>query len=115
MKYNLRYLLVIAASFFAINLSAQKRITEGTISYDIVVNTGDSKPSLAAMFDGATSIVYIKGDLSRSEMVSSLGIQSTIADAKTGNVTVLKEYGEQKYMIKMTPDNWKDANKKYQG
>ena len=115
MKYNLRYLLVIAASFFAINLSAQKRITEGTISYDIVVNTGDSKPSLAAMFDGATSIVYIKGFLSRSEMVSSLGIQSTIADAKTGNVTVLKEYGEQKYMIKMTPDNWKDANKKYQG
>jgi GLPGLI family protein len=115
MKYNLRYLLVIAASFFAINLSAQKRITEGTISYDIVVNTGDSKPSLAAMFDGATSIVYIKGYLSRSEMVSSLGIQSTIADAKTGNVTVLKEYGEQKYMIKMTPDNWKDANKKYQG
>jgi GLPGLI family protein len=67
------------------------------------------------MFDGATSIVYIKGFLSRSEMVSSLGIQSTIADAKTGNVTVLKEYGEQKYMIKMTPDNWKDANKKYQG
>ena len=115
MKNKLRYLLLIAASFLAINLSAQKRITEGTISYDIVVNTGDSKPSLAAMFDGATSIVYIKGFLSRSEMVSSLGIQSTIADAKTGNVTVLKEYGEQKYMIKMTPDNWKDANKKYQG
>ena len=115
MKYNLRYLLVIAAFLFAINLSAQKRITEGTISYDIVVNTGDSKPSLAAMFDGATSIVYIKGFLSRSEMVSSLGIQSTIVDAKTGNVTVLKEYGEQKYMIKMTPDNWKEANKKYQG
>ena len=115
MKNKMRYLLVIAASFLAINLSAQKRITEGTISYDIVVNTGDSKPSLAAMFDGATSIVYIKGAMSRSEMVSSLGIQSTIVDGKTGNVTVLKEYGEQKYMIKMTPDNWKEANKKYQG
>ena len=115
MKNKLRYLLVLAASFLAINLFAQKRITEGTISYDIVVNTGDSKPSLAAMFDGATSIVYLKGAMSRSEMVSSLGIQSTIVDGKTGNVTVLKEYGEQKYMIRMTPDNWKEANKKYQG
>ena len=115
MKNKLRYLLVLAASFLAINLTAQKRITEGTISYDIVVNTGDSKPSLAAMFDGATSIVYLKGAMSRSEMVSSLGIQSTIVDGKTGNVTVLKEYGEQKYMIRMTPDNWKEANKKYQG
>src|SRR5688572_4646423 len=115
MKNKLRYLLVIAASFLAINLFAQKRITEGTISYDIVVNTGDSKPSLAAMFDGATSIVYLKGAMSRSEMVSSLGVQSTIVDGKTGNVTVLKEYGEQKYMINMTPVEWKDANKKYQG
>lgn len=115
MKNKLKYLLVITGFFFAINLAAQKRITEGTISYDIVVNTGDSKPSLAAMFDGATSIVYLKGFMSRSEMVSSLGIQSTIVDGKTGNVTVLKEYGEQKYMIKMTSDNWKDANKKYHG
>lgn len=115
MKNRPGYLFVFLAFFYAPDLSAQKRITEGTISYDIVVSTGDSKPSLAAMFDGATSIVYIKGFMSRSEMVSSLGIQSTIVDGKTGNVTVLKEYGEQKYMINMTPANWKDANKKYNG
>ena len=32
-----------------------------------------------------------------------------------GNVTVLKDYGEQKYMITMTPQNWKESNKKYEG
>lgn len=95
------------------NLFAQKRITEGVISYDIVVNTGNSNPSIANMFDGATSIVYVKGYLSRFERVSSLGLESTIVDAKTGKINVLKEYGEQKYMIIMNADNWKDANKKY--
>ena len=101
--------------FWVLNVNAQKRITEGTISYDIVVNTGNSNPSIADMFNGATSIVYLKGYQTRFERVSSLGVESTIVDGKTGNVNVLKEYGEQKYMITMTPDNWKDANKKYEG
>jgi GLPGLI family protein len=48
-------------------------------------------------------------------MISSLGSQSTIIEGKTGNVTILKSYGEQKYMIKLTPDNWKEANKRYDG
>lgn len=97
------------------NANAQKRISEGTISYDIVVNTGNTNPSIADMFDGATSIVYLKAYQVRFEQVSALGVESTIIDGKTGKVNVLKEYGEQKYMISMTPENWKDANKKYSG
>jgi GLPGLI family protein len=98
-----------------INVSGQKRITEGTITYDIVVATGSNNPSIADMFDGATSVVYLKGYNTRFERVSSLGVEATIVDGKTGKVNVLKEYGEQKYMITMTPENWKDANKKYEG
>lgn len=105
--------LVLGVAVFALSASAQKKITEGTISYDIVINTGDASPQIADMFDGATSVVYIKGNQSRSEMISSLGTQSTIIDSKTGNVTVLKEYGDQKFMIPMAPAEWKDANKKY--
>jgi len=110
-------ILLVFAMLFATagNLFAQKKITEGTISYDIIVNTGDKNPSIAAMFDGATSIVYLKGYQTRFERVSSLGVESTIVDGKTGKVNVLKEYGDQKYMITMTPENWKDANKKYEG
>lgn len=108
-------LFLVAGLFPAFIATAQKRITEGTISYDIVVNTGNSNPSIADMFNGATSIVYLKGYQTRFERVSSLGVESTIVDGKTGNVNVLKEYGDQKYMITMTPANWKDANKKYEG
>lgn len=89
---------------------AQKRFSEGTILYDISITTGTDKPQNADFLNGATSAVYIKGDKSRTEMVSSLGTQSTIIDGK--NITILKEYGEQKYMIKLTPEDWKDANKR---
>lgn len=112
MKQFSGFLLVGLLMF--IQGSAQKRITEGTISYDIVVSSNEEKPTLASMFDGASSIVYIKGNLSRSEMISSLGTESRIVDAKTGKVTVLKEYGAQRYMINMTPSDWKDANKRYE-
>jgi len=115
MKKITALLLIGSSLFLAFTANAQKRITEGTISYDIVVNTGNTNPSIADMFNGATSIVYLKGYQTRFERVSSLGVESTIVDGKTGNVNVLKEYGDQKYMITMTPENWKDANKKYEG
>ncbi|MBN8687818.1 MAG: hypothetical protein J0M10_12400 [Chitinophagales bacterium] len=96
-------------------LQAQRRLTEATISYDIVINTSNKTPQAADLLDGATSVVYLKSNSSRADMISSLGTQATIVDGKSGNVTVLKEYGEQKYMITMTPANWKESNKKYEG
>ena len=107
--------ILVALSFFATTVFAQKKITEATISYDIVINTSSDKPQAADLLDGATSVIYLKGNSSRSEMNSSLGTQSTIIDGKTGKVTILKDYGEQKYMINMTPENWKASNKKYEG
>jgi hypothetical protein len=103
-------IFVLASS---IPVSAQKKLTEATITYDIVINTNNEKPQAADLLDGATSIVYLKGNFSRSEMISSLGTQATLIDGKTGNVTILKNYGEPKYMIKLTPENWKESNKKY--
>lgn len=109
---------IVAASgmfLFSFQLYAQKKLTEATISYDIVINTNNITPQAADLLDGATSVIYLKGNSSRSEMISSLGTQATIVDGKTGKATILKDYGEQKYMITMTQDNWKASNKKYEG
>jgi GLPGLI family protein len=106
---------VLSIVVFSSGMQAQKRLTEATITYGIVINTNNSTPQAADLLDGAVSVIYLKGNSSRSEMISSLGTQSTIVDGKTGNVTVLKEYGEQKYMITMTPVEWKASNKKYEG
>ena len=115
MKTITHILLGITALISSSALIGQRKLTEATISYDIVINTSNAAPQAADMLDGATSVIYLKGKSSRSEMISSLGIQSTIIDGNTGDVTLLKDYGDQKYMIKMTPDNWKESNKKYDG
>lgn len=106
---------VLCLLLSSVQLFGQKKLTEATISYDIVINTNNTTPKAADLLDGAISVIYLKGNSSRSEMISSLGTQSTIVDGKLGNVTILKDYGEQKYMIGMTPDNWKQLNKKYEG
>src|ERR1043165_381465 len=109
-----RFLIsVILVSFLTVPLLAQKKFSEGSIVYNVVVNTNDPNPKLADGFDGATNTIYIKGKLSRSELVSVFGTQSTIIDGRTGNVEVLKEYGEKKYIISMTPADWIEANQKY--
>jgi GLPGLI family protein len=107
----------LMATFACITLLAQqpKRLTEATITYDIVINAESTEPNAASLLDGATSVIYLKGNSSRSEMISSLGNQATIIDGKTGNVTELREYGDQRYMIKMTAANWKESNKKSDG
>src|SRR5215510_3151598 len=85
---------ITASLFFSsVPLFAQKKLTEATISYDILINTNNSTPQAADLLDGAVSIIYLKGNSSRSEMISSLGTQSTIVDGKSGNVTILKDYG----------------------
>jgi len=113
---KISYILTLAGIILSAGqVTAQRKLTEATISYDIIINTSNKAAQPADLLDGATSVIYLKGNSSRSEMVSSLGTQSTIVDGKTGNVTMLKDYGEQKYMIKMTPDNWKQSNRKYEG
>lgn len=115
MKKVISILTIALAVIQVQSVSAQRKLTEATISYDIVINTSNTTPGAADLLDGATSVIYLKGNSSRSEMISSLGTQATIIDGKTGDVTVLKDYGEQKYMIKMTAANWKESNKKYEG
>jgi GLPGLI family protein len=110
-----RILLIITAIISSASfVNAQKKFTEGTISYDVVINTGSDKPQSADLLDGAISTIYIKGNKIHTEMVSSLGTQSTIIDVPKRAITVLKSYGEQKYMINMTADDWKAENKKYE-
>ena len=114
MKKMRNILLGLGALLTGLTGLAQKKLSEATITYNIVINTNNSNPQIADMLDGATSVVYLKGNSSRSEMISSLGTQSTIIDGNSGNVTVLKDYGDQKFMIQMTAAEWKESNKKYE-
>jgi len=94
---------------------AQKKVAELTLVYDAAITTGDNQPKLADAFDGATTTVYIKGSMSRSEMTSALASFTSIHDARTGTAVILQEISGQKLLIRMTAENWKDKNKRYEG
>lgn len=112
MKRVLLFSLLVLAILTA---NAQKKVADITIVYDAVINTGAAEPKLADAFDGATTTVYLKGNLSRSEMVSALASFTTIHDARSGAAVVMQEVGGQKLLIRLTSDDWKDKNRKYEG
>jgi GLPGLI family protein len=106
-------LIVLSTSTFFVQ--AQKKVSEMSMVYEASITTGNKEPKLADAFDGATTTVYIKGSMSRSEMVSALASFTTIHDAATGTSVILQEVSGQKLLIRMSAENWKDKNKKYEG
>lgn len=109
------YLLLWIFSFVTISLCAQRKISELTLTYDAKVTTGNTVPKMADAFDGATTTIYLKGNQSRSEMVSALFSSTTVHDAKTGSAVVLREVSGQKLLIRMNPADWKEKNARYEG
>lgn len=107
------FIVILFLSSFAVK--AQKIISEGTLVYNITIQTGSNEPVMADMLDGATTTINIKGNQSRSELVSGLGSEITIYDSKIGTGVILKDYSGQKLMISLTKDDWNKKNSKYEG
>ncbi|HEY8688864.1 MAG TPA: hypothetical protein VIM07_06480 [Chitinophagaceae bacterium] len=106
---------IITLFLSAFTIKAQKIISEGTLIYNISIQTGSTEPKMADMMDGATTSIYIKGSQSRSELVSALGSEVTFYDSKKGAGVILKDYSGQKLMITLTKDDWDKKNSKYEG
>ena len=94
-------------------LMAQKVLSEGSIVYNIAIQTNNKEPQMADALDGATSTIYLKGGLSRTTMLSALGTESTIHNSQTEKGVILKEYSGQKLMVRLTKENWSTINNKY--
>ncbi|WP_276481240.1 hypothetical protein [Paraflavitalea pollutisoli] len=98
-----------------LSVVAQKKVSELTLVYDASISSGSAEPKMADALDGATTTVYLKGAMSRTEMVSALFSSTTIHDSKAGTAVVLKEVSGQKLLIRMTAENWVEKNKRYNG
>lgn len=106
--------VLIFVTVFHTCVFAQKTISEGTLIYAISTETA-GKTGQSDPLSGATNTVYLKGSLSKTEMASPLGKETSIYDAKNGTGVILKEYSGQKLMITLTKDNWLNHNKKFEG
>lgn len=109
-----KILLLLLIIFSANKTKAQKTISEGTLLYNIAITTLKNEPITNGL-NGASITVYIKGALSRTDMLSNLGVEKTIHDGKLGTAVILKEYSGQKLMLTLTKENWDEKNKKSKG
>ncbi|MBK7121495.1 MAG: hypothetical protein IPH68_01105 [Chitinophagaceae bacterium] len=103
MKNLIGLFLMSALGFGYFSAHAQKNIAEATFVYNI---KGQG-------LNGASTTVYIKGNNSRTEMVSVLGKEITIFNSKLNRAVILKEFSGQKLMITLTSENWKSKGKMY--
>jgi GLPGLI family protein len=111
---NIRIAGVILPTLVSVFSYGQKTISEGTLTYKISTQSENKLPG-GDPLAGATNTVYLKGSLSRTDMVSPLGKETTIYDEKNGAGVILKEYSGQKLMITLTRENWITQNKKFEG
>ncbi len=81
------------------------------MQYDISIISAKNEPTTLNTLDGAVITLYLRQDMSRSEMKSTLGTEATVFNNATGNGFILKEYSGQKLMITMNAANWNQKNK----
>jgi hypothetical protein len=93
---------------------AQKQITEGSLLYKISIESGKSETPVVNSLNGADLTLYLKPYASRTEMKSTLGVESTVYDNRSATGYILKEYSGQKLMISMNEANWSQKNKMYE-
>ena len=87
--------------------NAQQRIVaECTVVYK--VESQDA--SDASMRQKAIKTVYIKSNNARIDLVAPAYAQSTIYNKSTGMATVLRSFGEDKYMTSLNAKQWRKLN-----
>lgn len=111
----MRYLLILV--FFGAVSSAfsQTRVVaECTVTYAIKVNNEDAfdKDALA-LLKQSVKTVYIKGNHSRSDLISPSFSQSFIYNKASGDAAILREIGANKFLTKMNAAEWAKQNDKF--
>jgi hypothetical protein len=115
---NSRSIIPVMSAFWlltALSVPAQRKVSELTLVYDYSVSTAANAAKQPDSGQIAVHTVYVKGNKSRSEMTNSLFSSTTIYDAITGTAVILREVSGQKLLIRLTPENWQDRERLYEG
>ncbi len=112
-KMNLA-LMVMFATF---ELVAQTRVVaECTVNYGIQINgTEPMDKETEAILKSSAKTVFIKGNDSRVDLMSTSFLQTLIYDKSNGNAVILRELGANKFMTKLDNKAWIAQNAKFSG
>ena len=111
-----KYLLATLFSLFLLlQLTAQTRtVADCTITYVISTDGLNADKEVTESLKASTKTVYIKGNDSRTDLVSPSFIQSLLYNKTTGNAVILREIGNNKFMTRLDNTKWINENKKYE-
>lgn len=107
-----KYVILAFLCFLILKSNAQEIIYDVSLNYTLTVNSEKDK-NISKLFEGATYKVFLKGLMSKTELKTSLGLESSIYDGKESKGVILKEYSNQKLMIPMNRENWYEKNKSF--
>ncbi|MES2330979.1 MAG: hypothetical protein V4539_15355 [Bacteroidota bacterium] len=95
--------------------TAQRVVADCAITYSISTEEGSTDKNVTESLKASTKTVYIKGNDSRTDLVSPSFTQSLLYNKTTGNAVILREFGNNKFMTKLDNAKWVSENKKYEG
>lgn len=112
---KLSFILLII--FTALQLDAQTRVVaECTLNYSIQINDAQKlDKETEAVLKSSSKTVFIKGNNSRVDLISSSFLQTLIYDKSTGNAVILRELGANKFMTQLDNKAWLAQNIKFAG
>ncbi len=113
MKKILLFILLVIVS--AKMLAQQRIIAECTINYGISAVDSTDTETMKHSLKSSTKNVYIKGNESRTDLISAAYSQSVIYDKTSGNATILREFGNSKFMTRLESEKWVKENKQFEG
>lgn len=104
--------------FFTLNTTyAQTRVVaECTVNYSIQIS-GDEKVDneTSSLLKSSSKTVYIKGNDSRVDLLSTSFLQTLIYNKSTGKVVIMRELGANKFITKLDNKAWVEQNNKFNG
>lgn len=93
-------------AFFPLLLFSQVVLPEATLTYDFSVETGGKATPADTNVSGQKLIIYLKGALSRTDHISSLGRDISVYDPKAGTGFLTREYSGQKLLVRVKTEEW---------
>lgn len=108
-------IVMIVLAFNNPVLAQQRVVAECTVIYKITLDDGTVDKDVTNSISKSAKTVYIKGNDSRVDLVSPAIQQSVIYDKSQNTAVVLREFGTNKFMNRLSKDQWIAANKQYQG
>ncbi len=104
--------LILCFCFMAVFFARGQRIlTEARLTYKLIPLPEKGQEAEAAAFANATYTVWLRANLVRTDFFSTVRQQSVIYNTATGQATLLRESGEEKYRWDLDSIQWRKYNK----